>query len=216
MSFKDRKFGILAIRHAVDEHDKWIPWSPYADRFYCDCKCGNELVVWRSLLLNNVQLDCGMCRCRRRDGKFHVRKNHHVRHTKKKDGTRKVFASGEFNTWSQMLNRCSNPRHHAYDNYGGRGIRVCARWREGGTAQGFPNFLKDMGPRPFGKTLDRINPQGHYEPTNCRWADKEVQVANQRRFIFRDMTPPPVEKVREMEARIRTFEEEMELEMHPF
>jgi hypothetical protein len=59
-----------------------------------------------------------------------------------------------------------------------------------------------MGPRPWGKTLDRINPQGHYEPTNCRWATWKVQGNNQRRLRWKDTTPPPVEGVRKMEARV--------------
>jgi len=103
-----------------------------------------------------------------------------------------------------MLQRCNNKKHHAYENYGGRGIRVCARWQEPRT-QGFINFIADMGPRPWGKTLDRVNPQGHYEPTNCQWATPKEQGQHQRRFIWRDTTPPPVEKVRKMEHRVKEY-----------
>jgi hypothetical protein len=90
-------------------------------------------------------------------------------------------------------------KHHAFENYGGRGIRLCKRWQ--GTV-GFGNFLEDMGPRPAGMTLDRKNPQGHYEPTNCRWATRDVQANNQARYLWPDGALP-VEKVREMEQRIR-------------
>jgi hypothetical protein len=70
-----------------------------------------------------------------------------------------------------------------YSRYGGRGITVCDRWLVPG-GQGFLNFIADMGPRPVGKTLDRENPNGHYNPSNCRWADNDTQHANQRRYLW--------------------------------
>jgi len=108
-----------------------------------------------------------------------------------------------------MKERCYGATRPEYPNYGGRGIRVCERWVLP-NGEGFANFLADMGPRPQGMTLDRINPQGHYEPTNCRWATPKEQQWNQRRFIWKDSTPPPVEKVRAMEARVENFEELVE------
>jgi len=73
-----------------------------------------------------------------------------------------------------MGQRCTNPNHMAYQDYGGRGIVICRRWRS------FENFLADMGERPEGMTLDRIDNDGNYEPGNCRWATPKVQRANQR------------------------------------
>jgi hypothetical protein len=99
-----------------------------------------------------------------------------------------------------MKQRCLCPTHHAYKDYGERGIRVCERWLLP-NGQGFKNFLADMGPRPSGLTLDRKDPQGHYEPFNCRWADKETQANNQRRFVYPD-GEPPVESYAAMEARL--------------
>ena len=107
-----------------------------------------------------------------------------------------------------MRQRCENPNNQAYGDYGGRGITICKRWTLP-RGEGFRNFLADMGPRPSGKTLDRIDPQGHYEPTNCRWADAEVQANNQRRYLYPDGDMPPVEDFASMEKRL-------EEELHPY
>lgn len=76
-----------------------------------------------------------------------------------------------------MLSRCNNPNHKSYSEYGGRGISVCSRWTEK-RGIGFKNFLKDMGPRPEGTTLDRIDYNGNYTPENCRWATYYTQSCN--------------------------------------
>ena len=72
-----------------------------------------------------------------------------------------------------MKARCSRPGVDGYHRYGGRGIKVCDRW-----LNDFENFLADMGERPEGKTLDRINPDGNYEASNCRWATPKEQAQN--------------------------------------
>lgn len=94
------------------------------------------------------------------------------------DGKRK--ARPEYAAWRDAVQRCTNPNNHAFDRYGGRGIRVCERWSG---PDGFDRFWEDMGPRPDGYSLDRIDNEGHYEPGNCRWATTEAQNRNTRANI---------------------------------
>ena len=78
-----------------------------------------------------------------------------------------------YGTWQNMRGRCNSPSHHRYQYYGARGITICSRWDD------FWLFVEDMGERPEGHTLDRIDNTGNYEPANCRWADHYVQHNNQ-------------------------------------
>lgn len=86
--------------------------------------------------------------------------------------------SPEYRTWTQMIQRCENPKNSSYADYGGRGIRVCAEWHD--APDGFRRFLKDMGKRPDGCSIDRIDVNGNYEAKNCRWATAQVQASNKR------------------------------------
>jgi hypothetical protein len=85
--------------------------------------------------------------------------------------------SPTFISWSSMVSRCTNSKQNSYALYGGAGITICERWHS------FANFLSDMGERPAGLTLDRINPSGNYEPSNCRWADWFTQGGNRKNNV---------------------------------
>jgi hypothetical protein len=89
--------------------------------------------------------------------------------------------TNEYKTWAHMVQRCTNPKHKSFKDYGGRGIKVCKEW-----LHSFGNFLaylkaNNMYPKPAGTSIDRPNNDGHYEPGNIRWATKSQQNYNQRR-----------------------------------
>ena len=84
-----------------------------------------------------------------------------------------------YSTWGSMIQRCTNPKRDSWHLYGGRGIKVCDRWKS------FENFAKDMGPRPHGTSIDRINPDGDYEPGNCRWATAREQSETKRKKLVK-------------------------------
>lgn len=100
------------------------------------------------------------------------------KHAQHKGATFKVThgltKSRTYSSWQKMKQRCSDPKNNQYANYGGRGISVCDRWMS------FENFIEDMGHRPEGTSIDRIDANGNYEPNNCRWSDAKSQARNRR------------------------------------
>lgn len=132
----------------------------------CKCECGIETNVILYSFLNGRTKSCS---CYRDE----FSKTHNEsRIYKDKSGS-----TIEYRTWCSMKQRCYNPNVERYICYGGRGIKVCDRW-----LNSFQNFLEDMGRRPDnGYSIDRINVDGDYEPSNCRWATASEQQQNKRK-----------------------------------
>ncbi len=126
----------------------------------CQCTCGTRRDVWGGNLRNGSSTSCG---CTKGEKK-----------TTHGETVGRV-QSIEFRTWASMLSRCYNQSVPAYRHYGGRGIKVCKAWHE------FTNFLGDMGRRPPGRSIDRLDNDGNYEPGNCRWATPKQQANNRKR-----------------------------------
>lgn len=128
------------------------------------CKCGNTTECRKS---NVDRLHTTSCGHKQREALARYRNKHGHAITGKQ--------SKAYKTWLAMRRRCNDETHPSYENYGGRGIKVCERWMNS-----FTTFLSDMGMPPIGKTIDRCNPNGNYEPSNCKWATKVEQEQNKR------------------------------------
>ena len=133
----------------------------------CKCDCGNEKILFLDAIKRGTTKSCG---CLRKESTTDFN-----RRTKKVHGHRQTKNTKTYTTWLSMKQRCLNPNHTFYSYYGGRNITICDRWKSS-----FKNFLEDMGERPEGKTLDRINSNGNYEPNNCKWSTSKEQISNRR------------------------------------
>lgn len=148
-NYVGQRFGMLVVLEEVSGHG-------HGKQFVCKCDCGNTKTISKSKVIRGATKSCGCL------------KNKHGMHQTR-----------VYQTWADMKTRCKNPSNRRYKDYGGRGIKVCARW------ESFENFWEDMGTTyQDGLQLDRIDNNKGYFPENCRWVTPAQNARNRRTNVF--------------------------------
>jgi hypothetical protein len=163
-NLKGRRFGQLLVLRRARKRDKW-----HHSFWRVRCDCGNKFIIQKDRLTYCGRECCPTC----------SRPQHGLT----------VKYKPEYQCWQSMKSRCLNPDLKGYKYWGGRGIEICPQWQGDG---GFIQFITDMGRRPEGRSLDRINVEGNYTPENCRWGTSRQQAKNQRR----NYTPEELDELR--------------------
>lgn len=153
-----QRFGRLTVIEFVSTEDKYSHWK-------CECDCGNNSVVRIGDLTAGHIQSCG---CWQKEMLAQRKTTHHMTNTRL------------YHIWVSMKQRCYNPKHISYKNYGGSGIKVCAEWKN--DFQKFYDWAMLNG-YSDDLTIDRIDTKGNYKPTNCQWADAKSQACNRRNNI---------------------------------
>lgn len=157
------KFGKLTVLSFYGRKKSLKYWN-------CVCECGSVKEYLQTSLSAGTSKSCGCTRMKKmKEASLIVL----TKHGKTSNGNSKIYR-----TWANMVTRCTNPKASNWKYYGGRGIKVCDKWRT------FINFYNDMGDCPDGLTLDRIDVNGDYKKSNCRWADWETQCKNKRKMRY--------------------------------
>lgn len=163
-----QRFGRLTVLCRADDH---VTTKGYRNHMWtCRCDCGTIKDIRSKSLKSGISQSCG---CLQKEQLSSRASKHHG------------FGTRLYHVWNSMRQRCNNPNHYAYVNYGGRGIKICSDWdnyesfRDWAMASGYD----ELAPRGQ-MTLDRIDVNGNYEPSNCRWADMKAQTRNRRNTVY--------------------------------
>lgn len=165
--------------------------------WWCKCDCGEEKRFVACNLVNGHSKSCG---CARHEGAAAARTTH--------GATRGRSRLPEYKIWTDIKSRCLNEKRPAFADYGGRGITICARWRDS-----FEAFFADMGPRPSpAHEIDREDNDGHYEQGNCRWVIRAVNARNRRNSVR--LTDEQVRVIRSDPRHARLIADQFGLQRH--
>lgn len=149
------RFGRLFVLSQQGKKREELAWL-------CQCECGNQIITGGYKLRSGQTQSCG---CLHKEVISNIYSKLNKSHG--------MSSTPEYKSWTQMIDRCERTTHEAYHRYGGRGIKVCKAWRNS-----FEAFYADMGARPKGLTIDRIDNDGNYELSNCKWSTPKQQANN--------------------------------------
>lgn len=152
-----KTFGRLQVVSLIRKPRRWV----------CICSCGSSTEVTTNRLNSGNTKSCG---CLKRSVLGDATRTHGLANSRLTG-----YVNRTYGIWQAMRGRCMNPNNSRWESYGGRGIKICKRWNS------FENFLADMGEVPERLTLERVNVDGDYKPSNCKWATWEEQARNKRK-----------------------------------
>lgn len=180
LNLTGQRFGFLTVTEEGERLNNRRSWL-------CVCDCGATKLIVDTSLLRGVSRSCG-----------HLRRDLLVA----KLTTHGLTNTPGYTSWAEMMARCNNPESPSYKNYGSRGIKVCARWSD------VRAFMEDMGERPEGHSIERLDVNGEYTPENCIWATHKTQVRNRRVTTFvtyQGVTKPLAVWAEEFQVRLATL-----------